>query len=124
LKTLLTARDEITRERTRAVNALTALTRSIDLGIDARHSLAKLSITQIAGWRSRAEPLETATARAEAIRLAKRVHHAEADLKTNYAAIAALVAVSPAAGLTQEIGIGPVTAATVLVAWSHPGRLR
>lgn len=40
----------------------------------------------------------------------------EAELKTNYANIAALVAVSLAAELTQEIGIGPVTAANTLVA--------
>jgi hypothetical protein len=37
---LLTARDELTRERTRAVNALTALVRIADLGIDAPHPSA------------------------------------------------------------------------------------
>lgn len=71
------------------------------------------------------EPLEAPTARAEAIRLAKHVHHAEVELKTNYADIATLVvvAVSSTAGLTQDIGIGPVTVATALVALSHTGRL-
>lgn len=124
LKVLLTARDEIARERTRAVNALTALVRSMELGVDARHSLAKPVITEIAAWRARQEPLAIATARTEAIRLAKRIHQADADLKTSYANIAALIATSPAAQLTQEIGIGPVTAAIALVAWSHPGRFR
>lgn len=124
LKILLTARDEITRERTRAVNALTALVRAIDLSLDARRALSKAQIAEVAGWRSRQEPLEAPIARAEAVRLAKRIHHAETDLKTNYAAITALVADSPAAGLTREIGIGPVTAATALVAWSHLRRLR
>ncbi|WP_368823614.1 IS110 family transposase [Kocuria arenosa] len=38
---LLTARDELTRERTRAVNALTALVRIADLGIDARRPSAQ-----------------------------------------------------------------------------------
>lgn len=38
--------------------------------------------------------------------------------------IAELVEASPAAGLVKETGIGPVTAVTVLVAWSHPGRVR
>jgi hypothetical protein len=35
---LLTARDELTSERTRAVNAPTALVRTADLGIDTRRS--------------------------------------------------------------------------------------
>ena len=38
---LLTARDELTRERTRAVNALTALVRIADLGMDARGPLGQ-----------------------------------------------------------------------------------
>ena len=38
--------------------------------------------------------------------------------------IGELVDASPAAGLPEETGIGPITAATVLVAWSHPGRVR
>ena len=81
-------------------------------------------IHRIASWRSRQEPVEHATARTEAIRLAKRFQAAEADLKTNDARLAELVAHSPAAGLTQETGIGAFTAATVLVAWGYPGRLR
>ncbi|GHB88868.1 hypothetical protein GCM10010306_099900 [Streptomyces umbrinus] len=38
--------------------------------------------------------------------------------------ISELVDAGPAAGLPEETGIGPVTAATVLVAWSHLGRVR
>ena len=38
--------------------------------------------------------------------------------------IGELVHAGPAAGLPEETGIGPVSAATVLVAWSHPGRVR
>ena len=38
--------------------------------------------------------------------------------------IAELVEASPAAGLVDETGIGTIAAAKVLVAWSHPGRVR
>lgn len=38
--------------------------------------------------------------------------------------IGELVDAGPAAGLPEETGIGPVTAVTVLVAWSHLGRVR
>jgi hypothetical protein len=56
LKTLLSARDVIGREQTRAINALTALLRTTDLGIDARRALSKRVITQVAQWRTRLPP--------------------------------------------------------------------
>src|SRR5699024_4788462 len=124
LQIMLTARDELARERTRAVNALTALLRTMDLGIDARRALGMKIINQIASWRSRKEPLHLATARAEAIRLAQRVRQAHAEILQSDKQLSNLTAQSPAAGLTNETGIGPVTAATMLVAWAYPGRLR
>lgn len=36
----------------------------------------------------------------------------------------ALVKTSPAAGLLDQPGVGPVTAAIAFAAWSHPGRVR
>lgn len=84
---LLPAREELTRERTRAVNALTALVRIADLGMDARGPL-------------------------------------DAEIADNTNRIGGLVEASPAAALVGETGIGPVTAATILVDWSHPGRVR
>ncbi|MEX5301816.1 IS110 family transposase [Kocuria sabuli] len=121
---LLTARDELTGERTRAVNALTALVRIADLGIDARHPLGAKKIAEISRWRPREEDLGAATARTEAVRLAKRILALDAEITDNTNRINELVAASPAAALIAETGIGPVTAATVLVAWSHPGRVR
>src|SRR5699024_6898121 len=116
LQILLTARDELARERTRVVNDLTALLRTIDLGIDARRALGMKIISQIASWRSRKEPLHLATARAETIRLAQRVRQAHAEILQNDKQLSNLIAQSPAADLTNETGIGPVTAATMLVA--------
>jgi hypothetical protein len=78
----------------------------------------------IAAWRSRAEPLEMSIARAEAVRLAKRINVLDKDLHTNRNTLAALIHQTPAAGLLDLPGIGPVTAAVVLAAWSHPGRIR
>src|SRR5699024_7611875 len=40
LRVLLSARDQMTIERTAKVNALTALLRSVDLGVDARTPLS------------------------------------------------------------------------------------
>ena len=35
-----------------------------------------------------------------------------------------VVRMTPAAGLLEKTGIGPVTAAIAITAWSHPGRVR
>ena len=63
-------------------------------------------------------------ARVEANRLAKRVAAADRDLAANSKQMTALLASSPAAGLLDQPGIGPVTAAVAFTAWSHPGRVR
>lgn len=124
LQVLVSARESISAERTRAINALTALLRAHDLGIDARKSLTARQIKEVARWRTREEPLAVATARAEAIRLAGRIISLNTDLAANLARITELVEVSEAAPLLEETGIGPVTAAVCLTAWSHRGRVR
>ena len=108
---LLTARNELAGERTRAVNALTALLRITELGIDARRPLGASKIVEAARWRTREEPLAAATARTEAVRLAKRIITLDAELNDNMAGISDLVHASPAAELLEKTGIGPVTAA-------------
>jgi transposase len=123
LQVLLTAREEATGERTRAINALTALLRTHDLGIDARKSLTRAQITTISTWRRRTEAIGTATARAQAIRLARRITTLNADLKDNRKQLRDLVT-AQAPVLLEQPGVGPVTAAVVLTAWSHPGRVR
>lgn len=124
LRVLATAREDMTRERTSHVNALTALLRIVDLGIDARKPLTGAQITTIAGWRTRQEPIAVATARTEAIRLAKRAADLDQQIKTNQATITALIRKTKAAPLMDKTGIGPIIAATMLIAWSHPGRVR
>jgi len=46
------------------------------------------------------------------------------DLKSNATSMTVLVRQSRAAVLLERTGIGPMTAAIALTAWSHPGRVR
>lgn len=128
LRTLITAREHMTNDRTACVNALIALLRVVELGIDARKPLTGQQIREVAAWRARnrerADDVATATARTEAVRLAKRVESLDSELAANHANMKALIASSKAAPLLEKTGIGPLTAAIVYAAWSHPGRVR
>jgi transposase len=124
VRVLIASRDHISTERTSAANALTALIRVADLGIDARRPLTAAQITAMAAWRARDEDLATAVARKEAGRLAKRVIAADRELAANTKQMTDLLNASPARVLLDQPGIGPVTAAVALAAWSHPGRVR
>lgn len=128
LRILVTAREHMTTERTATINALTALLRVVDLGIDARKPLTTRQISEVARWRTRAThragDLATATARAEAVRLAKRIVDLNGDLAANQAQMTDLIRDSKAAVLLDKTGIGPVTVAVVYAAWSHTGRVR
>jgi transposase len=121
---LLASRDHMSTERTATINALTALLRVADLGIDARRPLTGAQITTVAGWRTREEPLAVSTARWEAARLAKRVAALDDELKDITKRISDLLHQSPASVLLEQPGIGPITAAVALTAWSHLGRIR
>ncbi|KQP67805.1 transposase [Microbacterium sp. Leaf288] len=124
LRVLVAARDQMASEKTMNINALIALLRANELGIDARKPLIMDQIGQVSRWHHRTEPLALATARHEAIRLAHRIldlHHA---LGENYARLTELITASPAAPLLEETGVGAYTAAVILTAWSHPGRVR
>ncbi|MCH5450318.1 transposase, partial [Bacillus cereus] len=124
LRILSSARDQLTRERTVNVNALTALLRAYDLGLDARKPLTTAQIITIARWRGRQEPVELEIARQEATRLARRVVEVTDQLAANQKRMTELIQQSPAAPLLEIVGVGAVTAATVITAWSHPGRVR
>lgn len=78
-------------QRTANRNALTALLRGADLGIDARSSLRDAQITAIAAWRTStsADPV-IRIARAEAKRLALAVKGLTGRLAENHKALAQL----------------------------------
>ena len=127
LAVLVTAREQLNAERLRAINALTALVRTHDLGLDARRRLTSAQIEQISRWRARTEPLTAMIARTQAVRLARRIIDLEADLVANHDHIADLLtthAPAQSRALLATRGVGAIVAATVLVAWGHPGRIR
>ncbi|MFJ5873064.1 IS110 family transposase, partial [Dietzia maris] len=124
LRVLVTARDHMTSERTATINALIALLRIVDLGIDARRALTGTQLLAVSRWRARDEDLGEATARLEAIRLAKRVVELDEQLAANSSRMTELVKASQATSLLDKTGIGPVTAAVCLTVWSHHGRVR
>src|SRR5699024_8031272 len=124
LRVLTTAREHMSTERTANANALTALLRTADLGLDARRPLSNGQITEVASWRTRAEDLGLAAARAEAHRLAKRVRALDIELADHRSQLEELLRQSKAAPLLDVVGVGPVTAAVAYSAWSHRGRLR
>ncbi|MDV2978396.1 UNVERIFIED_CONTAM: IS110 family transposase [Actinomycetes bacterium ARC8] len=124
LRVLLAARDSMTTERTSSVNALTALLRTYELGMDARKALTAAKIIEAAKWRERNEDLALSVARAEAIRLAQNIVALDEQLKDNMLQLTELVTVSEAAPLLDMTGCGPVTAAVALTTWSHRNRVR
>ncbi|MGO2930968.1 transposase [Microbacterium sp.] len=124
LQILLTARDAMNRERTAAINALTALLRRYDLGVDARRSLSISTIHHITRWRPRpSDALDVRTARTEAVRLARSIDTLATALATNATELREIITVAAPVLLAQP-GIGPINAATIYTAWSHPGRVR
>ena len=123
LPVLVVAREDMAADRTRGINTLTALLRTIDLGVDARRPLTARQVTVIAGWRARDEPAWLATCRDEAVRPTQHIRALDRDLAANRTLLDALAA-AQAPGLTALTGVGSVVAATVLIAWSHPGRVR
>jgi transposase len=123
MRVLVVAREQMTGERTRAINALTALVRTIDLGVDARRPLTAGQISMIAAWRDRDEDATTATCRHEAVRLARRIRTLSIELASNQKDINKLIS-QDTPQILELPGVGPIVAAAVLVAWSHPGRVR
>ena len=124
VRVLVTARDALAEEHTRHINALNALLRTHDLGIDARRAVSTAQIRQVARWRARQEPLVQATARDQAVALAGRILALDSQLADNKTRITELIEVSDAAELLTLTGFGPVSTAICLTVWSHHGRIR
>lgn len=124
LRVLLVARQAMDARRTAERNALTALLRSFDLGIDARRPLTDTQVREAASWRHRpTDDAAMTTIRLEARRLAVSVQALTFQLAENHAALAGHVE-QLAPGLQQLLGVGAVTGAIVVAAYSHQGRVR
>ena len=123
LNVLVAARERIDAERTRNRNALNALVREIDLGVDARKPLTDKQVKEINAWREHpTDSVAQRYARAEATRLAAAVLDADKLLAANKEHMAEL-GEQMAPGLAAEFGYGPVTVAWILIAYSHTGRV-
>lgn len=125
LQVLLASRDRLTTESTRAINALVALLRVHDLGFDARRKPTLTQVRHIARWHLPPTSSLTAltVAKTEAVALARRIVELHDQIHTNEQQLQQIVTNTEANLLTQ-VGIGPVTAAVIITARSHEGRLR
>jgi transposase len=127
LRILLGARHDLTDAITAQTNRLRALLLGGGTDIDrdlARGVMSDAVLTELAG-----RPLPTDADREQAVRhgeirrLALAVRDGGRALKENRAQLHQIVA-DMAPGLTERRGIGPVTAAQVIVSFSHVGRCR
>src|SRR4051794_8385136 len=125
LRILLSARDELTSLLTMQSNRLHALLlagddtdRQLNRGVFTLDKLGTIAARQLAPDADRAE----AVRRAECRRLAVAVRDLFRQLRANKKQLAEIVN-DLASGLLDKPGLGPVSAAIVLVAFSHPGRI-
>lgn len=123
LRILSAAREAMTRQRTAAINALTALLRSVELGIDARKPLTQNQIQEVASWRARQEGIAARVSRNEAVRLARLIIALRTLLAENAEQSTELVT-DLAPQILDLPGVGGVNAAIILSSWPHPGRIR
>jgi transposase len=126
LRILLGARQDITCASTAQANRLRALLLAGD-DTDRRSARSPLTDTALASLTRRRMPSqasrEQAVRHAEIRRLALALRDARRQLKANRNELLTIVD-DIAPGLTSRYGIGPVSAAQVVVSFSHPGRCR
>lgn len=126
LRILLGARHDLTTTHTARTNRLRALLLG---GDDTDRRLAREALTQavLAALARRRSPRDAdraqAVRHAELRRLAVAVRETGHQLRTNRAQLKAIVD-DLAAGLTDRRGVGPVSAAQVIIGFSHPDRCR
>lgn len=126
LRVLLASRSLIDNQRTANRNALNALVRTVELGVDARKPLSDGQIRTIATWRIRRNvqsPNGAEAIRSEARRLATTIEAQTKLLKDNHRDLGEL-AEKLAPALQDVPGVGPVTEAIMICAYSHHGRVR
>ena len=108
----------------RAINALTALLRTIDLGVDTRKALLHSQFKVIAGWRHRREDSVVRTCRQEAIRLAKHIVALDGELVDNRKALDVAVETSPrtVGAARRRLGDRCVCPDGLVSSWPRPFR--
>lgn len=123
LRILLMARRGIVTQRVASKNALIALLRGCELGLDARKALKLEDYHLISLWQIRSsDNQEQVFARYEAKRLASNILKANIILEQNLSDLKT-IAESLTPGFINEPGVGPITAAQVICSYSHKGRV-
>lgn len=126
LRILLGARRDLVTHQTGHINQLRALLlggEDPDRAL-ARGTLPESKLASIARRRgTQRETVEQVIRRRECRRLALAIITSRAELAENKQQLAELVD-TMAPGLLELRGVGPVSAAQVIVSWSHPGRCR
>ncbi|QHF21197.1 IS110 family transposase [Rathayibacter sp. VKM Ac-2762] len=123
LRVAIDARRDMETRRTSARNQLNALVRTADFGLDTRRALTDRGVQELADLDPRHADVAVRIIRAEAVRLASTVMDLGQQMRENRDASAELVELL-APGMQQIYGVGPVTAAAAVAAYSHPGRIR
>ncbi|MGJ4843912.1 IS110 family transposase [Leifsonia sp. Le1] len=117
LQILIAARRDIERRSLSLRNSLNALVRRHDLGIVGGKTLRLSQIREFADIEPR-NVLE-----AEATRLAREYLHQATNMRSIHKSLTEIIE-SLAPGLLDIFGVGPASAAVVLEAYSHHGRVR
>jgi len=126
LRILLGARRDMTTQKTRQTNRLRAL---LLTGDDADRALSKGAMSdarldKISGRPAGpGETVEQLVRRVEATRLATSIRATELALRANKKELTKLVE-KIAPHLLEKVGVGPVSAAQMIVSFSHVGRCR
>ena len=123
---LLAARRNMTVQKVMDENALIALLRTNNLDVSPVSELALTSLQSISQWETRPDndmALEISVARMEAKRLAQNILLRQATSKQNEQQLHQAVKMF-APSLLDFPGVGPMTSAQILCAYSHKGRIR
>ncbi|MFD7625527.1 transposase [Streptomyces sp. NPDC059851] len=126
MRVLLATRQGAVHASTAAINQLKALIVSApdDLRAELRRLSRPARITRCAGLRDRPALSTEHRMTIRALRsTAQRIRHLQAEARELEHELLQLVR-QQAAELRKSLGFGPITAAQILVSWSHPGRFR
>lgn len=121
LRVLLGSRRIMVSQQTMDKNALIALLRGINLGIDARRALTLKQYQIITNWKINPNDPQY-DIKLEARRLARAIIDLASQLKINNQRLEALTT-KLAPELISEPGLGPVSLAQIICAYSHKGRI-
>ena len=126
LRLLTVGRDGMNRARTAMINQLLAilLTGDADDQVVRKQHLTAATLQRLSRRRGRAgEGIEQRVRRQELRRFAQHILQLERELRDNEKQLHRIVT-QLAPVLLEQIGVGPVTAAQLIVSYSHHGRCR